>query len=101
MARKTIRVDVPINSPDAMIKLAEDIKKQHAKPEANSPLKPEKVEAMSVRTADAKSKRAKADDLEADAGRLCDEADTLIGTAPGQTQRVLVGKGEDSFARRT
>ena len=89
MARKTVRVDVPINSPDAMIKLAEDIKKQHDKPTANSPLKAERVEAMGERSASAKTKRAKADELEAEAGQLRNEADTLIGTAPGQTSETL------------
>lgn len=86
MARKTVRVDVPINSPDALIKLAEDIIIQHAKPDAGSPLKPQKVEAMGVRATEAKTKRAKADALEAEASRLRNEADTLIGTAPAPTR---------------
>ena len=57
MARKTVRVDVPINSPDAMIKLAEDIKKQHDKPAANSPLKAERVHVMNERSTSAKTDR--------------------------------------------
>ena len=89
MARKTVRVDVPVNSPDSLIKLAEDIIKQHAKPAANSPLKAAKVEAMGARALDAKTKREKADELEAEAGQLRDQADTLIGTAPGQTSETL------------
>ena len=85
MARKTVRVDVPINSPDAMLKLAGDIEKQHGDPEASSPLKPAKVAEMAARAVEAAKKRARADALDADAKTLRNAADVLIGTAPGQT----------------
>jgi hypothetical protein len=89
MARKTVRVDIPINRLDDLIKLAEDLQQQHDKPEAHSPLDPAEVTAMSVRAAQAKQKRSEAAGHEAQAQRLHEEASTLIGSAPGQTSETL------------
>jgi hypothetical protein len=88
MARKTVRVDIPINRPDDLIKLAEDLKQQHDKPEAHSPLDPAEATAMSARATLAKQKRSAAADHQAQAQRLHEEASTLLGTAPGQTSQT-------------
>ena len=85
MARETVRVDVPVNSRDPWLKLAGNIKRQHENPKASSALKPARVAAMAARADDAAKERTRADELDAEAKKLRDAADVLIGTAPGQT----------------
>ncbi len=87
MARKTIRIELPIGKPDAMVKLAKDIKKQHDQRTADgSPdeLKDVEVQEMGARAVVAEEKRGQAVLLDAQAAKLRQEAETLIGTAPGQ-----------------
>ncbi len=78
MARKTIRIELPTSKPDAMIKLARDIKKQHDKRAADGApdkLDAAKVTAMATRATDADAKRAEAS---------CRQRDRLVQTK-GQT----------------
>jgi hypothetical protein len=88
MARKTVKVEIPTGSPDEMIELTEDIVEEHEDLKEASPLDDKIVQAMKQRATDAKAKRKRAADLEAEAGKLRDQADTLIGIAPGQTSET-------------
>ncbi|MES2570797.1 MAG: hypothetical protein V4710_12195 [Verrucomicrobiota bacterium] len=88
MARKTVRVEIPSNSPDSMITMARAIKKEHDQAGPRSRLKPERVQAMHERAEQARLKRDQAEALEAEASRLRDESDALIGLAPGQTRET-------------
>ncbi|MES2571641.1 MAG: hypothetical protein V4710_16500 [Verrucomicrobiota bacterium] len=85
MARKTVRVEIPVGSPNAMIRMATELKKRHDKVGPASPLKAGDVQAMGERAEQAQAKRMQAEELEAQAGRLRGESDTLIGIAPGQS----------------
>jgi len=85
MSRKTVRVKLPINGVDMLIYLAEDIVTEHEELAHISPLIDTVVQATMARAIDAKVKRKKADEMEADAVTLPDQADTLLGIAPGQS----------------
>ena len=84
MARKTIKIEIPIGSPDDMITLAEGIVAHNTELGAGAKLDSDEVTELKDKAALAKAKRKKSAELKAQAATLDDEAAALIGIAPGQ-----------------
>ena len=84
MARKTIKIELPVGSPDEMISLAEDIAAHHSELGAEAKLDSTEVTELKANATLAKAKRKKSAELKAQAATLDDEAAALIGIAPGQ-----------------
>ena len=85
MAKKNVRVDIPINKPDEFVKLAGDALAAHDADPTNSDLSPEEVATLRelhTKIADLRSRSAA---LHAQAEALSQEAQTLMGTAKGQS----------------
>ncbi|MBI3876541.1 MAG: hypothetical protein HY300_11435 [Verrucomicrobia bacterium] len=85
MARKTVKVDLPSNSPDDFIKLAKNLHDKHVADGDASPLDVDKMTLLGAATTPADSKNKTAKQLDAQAQTLRQERDGLLGTADGQT----------------
>ena len=84
MARKTIKIELPVGSPDEMLSLAEGIVAHHTELGAEAKLDSAEVTELKANSTLAKAKRKKSAELKAQAATLDDEAAALIGIAPGQ-----------------
>ncbi len=85
MSRKTVRVDLPRSSPEGLIKLAEDIVKQHKKLGNKSPLDDDFVKQLESTNSEANTKKDEANGLHAQGEEVNQDADKLLGTAEGMT----------------
>jgi len=85
MARKTVRVDIPSRSPDSLIKLGGAIVEKNNDAGTTRKLQNTDVTDLNQKTTDAEKLRKQAAQLNADAQKLNDAADLLLGTAAGQT----------------
>lgn len=85
MARKTVRVEIPVSKHEEMLTLGKQILAQHQKLGAASPLDNAKMTKLTavVGTADTKNAEAKAADAVAQAARQV--RDVAMGTGPGQS----------------
>ena len=88
MARKTIRVEIPVKKPNEFSKLLKKISEQHttlgnASPLANN-LKVDMNDFENKRN-NADQKRSDAEKLRAQSEQAMKEAQTIYGTAKGQT----------------
>jgi hypothetical protein len=81
MARRTVRIEIPVGSPDDLIKLAENIINHHASLGSAAELDGQPVSDMVNLAAQAKAKRTEADRLAQRAQTLNEEAATLLGIA--------------------
>ncbi len=88
MARKTIRIDVPIGRPDEFLKLASSVSEKNKSEGDDSPLSGLNMRRFNTNLAIAAEKRAQAKKLEAEAQVLHAEAAELIGSGPGQTSQT-------------
>jgi len=88
MARKTVRVDIPSNSPDDFIKLGRDIHAKHVADGASSPLNTDKMLALKAALDLAEPKNVQAKQLDAQAQTLRQARDTSMGTADGQNAQT-------------
>ena len=91
MARKTVRINVPLGNPDQLVALAGAIHKKHAELGANSPLKglPDlDMAEFSDDVTEADTQRKAGKEFERKAQEANGRATTLIGVAPGQTQNT-------------
>ncbi len=95
MARKTVRVDLPVSNPDNMLQLCRGIITQHAKAGESSPIKALesiedgiRIDDLETMLSETEEKRAQAKELEARAQALNGEVAQLIGFAQGQTSRT-------------
>jgi hypothetical protein len=84
MARKTIRIEIPVGSPDDLITLSEGITEKNSALGASAVLDNDKMVQLAGKTSSAKAKRKEAAELSARAKTLNDQADALLGIAPGQ-----------------
>ena len=85
MARKTVRVDIPIGKPDDLIALAQRIVARHVSEGDKSSLPAEKLTALQTvaTTADTTNTSAKGFDAQAQSARQT--RDQALGIADGQT----------------
>ena len=85
MARKTVRVDVPANSPDDFIVLGNAILTKHLKDGASSPLDNDKMLKLAAVLAVAGPQNQAAKDADAVAQSARQVRDGALGLADGQT----------------
>jgi hypothetical protein len=85
MARKTVRVDIPIGSPDDLIKLGQAIVVKHKKDGDSSPLDNDKMTKLdaALNVAAPQNQAAKDADVVAQSARQV--RDGALGIADGQT----------------
>lgn len=91
MARKTVRIDLPLGNPDELIQLAQKIVEKHAELAENSPihaLKDLNMAEFGAGATEAGSQRQVAKEAERTAQESNGRAASLLGTAPGQTQET-------------
>ncbi len=91
MARKTVRINVPLGNPDELVVLAESIQTKHTELKDKSPLKglPDfDLDAFAENVSEAEQQRSSAKEFERKAQEANGRASTLIGVAPGQTQNT-------------
>ena len=88
MARKNVRVDVPIGSPEGMFTLAERIIEKHKELGGESPLKRFDMKAFETLLAEAKADYLAGKKLHEQAEAKIEKAYALIGIADGQTSRT-------------
>src|SRR3990172_575116 len=85
MARRNVRVEIPIGSPDDMETLTNAILARHAALGAGSPLTGEvDMVDLAARHNITVTKRDESNDLQADSEADMQAADTAMGTADGQ-----------------
>ena len=89
MARKTIKVEVPHGEPEALIKLGQDVCKQHAKLATASPISDGVVKMSDYikRINDAASLQTAIDELAAALQEKTGLRDQLLGMAQGQNSQ--------------
>ena len=92
MAKTTIKVGLPLGKPAQIIKLIENILKQHDQLEAatpgSSPAHPARITKLRAVLAAAKPDRENAKHLAAQSKQLFERSNQAIGLAAGQTQRT-------------
>lgn len=86
MSKVTVKVDVPVSSPDDLVSMAMRIENNHIKKGVDSPLNVIDMVTFSSKLKSAKEKRA-------EAKRLHDEAETLNQQA---LQDLGIAKGQNS-----
>ena len=88
MARKTIKIEIPLRSPEKFSKMANDLKKKDDDMGANSPLNNNpnfnKTEFAS-KLSDGDSKRSDSEKLRQQAETVMEQARTAYGTGKGQS----------------
>lgn len=91
MARKTVRINVPLGNPDELVALAKSIHAKHTELAANSPLKGltdlDPV-AFGDNCTKAETQRTNAKDFERKAQEANGKATSLIGIGPGNNQNT-------------
>ena len=85
MAKKNVRVEIPIHKPDEFVKLAKNALAAHDADPANSDLSPEEAEELRTLYTQIDDIRSRSAALHAQAEALSQEAQTLMGNAKGQT----------------
>src|SRR3989304_6033767 len=86
MARKTVKIEIPINNDDEMIKLAEAIiKKDSTDPPAAKPLAKYDMTDFDTKTTNGKASKTEARRLDKLAQAENEIAAKIIGNEPGQT----------------
>jgi len=85
MARKTVKIEIPLNNVDDMFKLSEAVSKEHNKDAANSPLKKYNFNDFDAKTSNAKTIKENARDTEKKAQGLHKSSDMITGNAEGQS----------------
>ncbi|MBA4322652.1 MAG: hypothetical protein C0408_07535 [Odoribacter sp.] len=91
MARKTVKVKIPLQQPDDFSKLLKDVYTKHTALGANSPLNAfTKVNMTNYNTqrTGADAKRGQAIDLHRQAENLNEQADMIFGRGEGQTMET-------------
>jgi len=91
MARKTVRINVPLGNPDELVALAGAIHKKSTELGANSPLKgltDLDLEDFGDKVTEADTQRKAAKDFERKTQEANGRAAGLIGVAPGLTQNT-------------
>ena len=91
MARKTVRINVPLGNPDDLVALAESIHTKHAELKDKSPLKgltELDLDVFGENATEAGEQRSAANDHERKAQEANGRASSLIGNGPGQTQNT-------------
>jgi len=89
MARKTVRINVPLGNPDELVALAGAIHKKSTELGANSPLKgltDLDLEDFGDKVTEADTQRKAAKDFERKTQEANGRATNLLGVAPSQTQ---------------
>src|SRR3990172_11090099 len=88
MARRTVKIKIPVKKPDAFKKLLEKILKRHRELGKDSPLnKFGKVDMkkFSAEFTKANGSRSKSEDLKKESENEMEKAKNIYGTAKGQT----------------
>ena len=85
MARRTVRVDIPIFAPDKLITLCEKAIEKHTALEKNSPLKQSDMDLFSSQVAAGKSLHDQANKMHASAETIMEQARIKLGINEGQT----------------
>jgi hypothetical protein len=91
MARKTVRINVPLGNPDDLVSLAETIHAKHAELKDKSPLKALTeldMDAFGDNVTEAEEQRTNAKDFERKAQEANGRAAGLIGVGPGHNQNT-------------
>jgi len=88
MARKTVKVDIPVGEPDKFTKLASDIINKHNNDGPASPLHHLDMATFETKTNDGIAKRNQAADLHGQAEALNEEANVLLGISEGQNSQT-------------
>lgn len=88
MAKTNVKIDVPGNSPDALIALGEKIDKKNTELAAESPLKSLNMTALKAGLATAKAKKEHARELHKEAEKLNEEADLALGISKTQNSKT-------------
>ena len=88
MARKDVKVKLPIKQLDVFIKLCERIKEKHEELGADSHLDDAVMTDLSAKLSTAKSKRELSKELRAQSEALMQESVNLIGRGKGQTSKT-------------
>lgn len=89
MARKTIRIDIPIGKPDETVKLCEGITEKHTALGAGSPLTAFFDMALfAAKTSDVKTKRKKAKESDALSQSQFNQCTVKCGIAKGQNKQT-------------
>lgn len=82
---KSVRIDVPYNSPEQAIDLGQSIIDQHTQLGADSPIPPNLVAKLTPKVTAAVTKRKTAIKMKKDAEALMQEAGNEIGIGKGMT----------------
>jgi len=85
MARKTVRVDIPTSSPEALIALGQSILKKHTKDGDASPLDKDKMTKLAAVLGIAEPQNQAALDADGVAQKARQVRDQALGVADGQT----------------
>jgi hypothetical protein len=85
MARKTVRVEIPVNSPEELIKLGQSIMAKYQADGAASSLNADKMTKLAAALAVAAPQNQAAKDADAVAQKARQTRDVALGIADGQT----------------
>lgn len=88
MARKNVKVKIPISKPDVFLAQGEVLDKKNIELGEGSPLKPFNMVEYHDKLLEAIDYRAQAKALRAQSESLMQRANTIIGVADGQTSEI-------------
>jgi len=91
MARKTVRINVPLGNPDDLVSLAESIHAKHTELKDKSPLKgltDLDMDDFGENVTEADEQRTNAKDFERKAQEANGKASGIIGVGPGNTRNT-------------
>lgn len=88
MAKTNVKIEVPGNSPDALIALGEKIDKKNTELAGDSPLRSLKMTALKDGLSVAKTKKEQARELRRQAEKLNEEADLALGLGKTQNSKT-------------
>ena len=90
MARKTIRVEVPVENPSSLIGLCLAIVKRHKKPGSTSPITDDsvKIDEFESKAKEAGTLQTEIDDMERTLQEKIGQRDQLLGIADGQNSQT-------------
>jgi hypothetical protein len=88
MAKTNVKIEVPGNSPDALIALGEKIDKKNTELDGESPLRSLNMTALKDGLSVAKTKKEQARELRRQAEKLNEEADLALGLGKTQNSKT-------------
>ena len=88
MARRDVSVEIPINNPDKLIALCDNVVKKHTALAKESPLKQSDVDEFTTLASDGKSLHKEANDLHRQGENKMEQSRIKLGIDKGQTSKT-------------